>query len=1270
MTTAVQEEFGWTDEGLPWDALLSFTRTSVASPNPVVRQGALSLISALHAIPSKNNGSKFKTFMDGLLQTSLTPQLQTALQNELTSKLVSSNSKASRPQSLLQSNDTRPTVKNVNAMDVGETEKTSLVEEDKRQDITASITPALLAQLRDPSWKIRKEALDHIASLVDGAGRSIKLSSGELYAELKARLGDSNKILVMQALSLCATLAEASGHSADKLTRPIIGSIMACLGDGKAGVRQEALKCLDAMLTQVCPMVAFVQVASGLIITPNQIANVGDQSGSGAQQQSSQGQSSPTLRAELCSWLAAKIPFHRVHPVEELTSNGAFLAGLAACSQDRTLAVRKATSALLGAVAEVVGGEQVLKREWLKVNRAVPFPALTLPPPPTHPSSASSQTPTANTVFNNVSVKEQPAIPSFRTTLFQQLPPEKRKARLDRDKTVKWTSPEAIFVVRQELVEFVREDLQEVLSSSVTASAVLAFEDFKAQHAALSVLEKAIANNDQSEDAEAVVDALDVLLRLACLILVVEHPNPVVFGKAVDVLEACLRLADQSNYRLSDAEASCILSTLIMKGSDMGTISTTTSSSGGGGNTSSSTALAAKKRRRSEYMLRTLCCHIYPVSKVCTLVIDTLRKAKNTSASIRQAALEDLEALVRRSGSGVACLTAPNKQLPVLAAFLGDRDGGVRRAAQRVLVRIARLMPAASSPLEDNGSIGLDPLGPLAKYLPGLPSRDVDFLVEKLRRSSLQGGLTPSDPEPESVAAHDPDDHPASGQSNANSVLASPVAQNPSSKRIGLGTPSRRFVLDVQLDNRDEDGNSNTILTPPRKLASTAQTAASCSFTPLDYIIEQVLTGADGACLQGLQRLDNLITKGAGSMSGEMSPSRFDSLLAALAVRLREGFSTHKCRTPLLLKPTSDDNGGQGGVVDSGFRCTKHVIATLITLMEHAAVKEQRLGISILRLQQVLGEILQALASLSSSNSAKNPHSSDTNENSEMLLMAKRSLNTLLIRVLEGAPLGRVLSALIALLQETFVAMPQTDGSSSMSDTFSLPELILKCLWKCAKQVGERSPELLLPATPLLDEEGSKGFLDIHGLLQAMHTFLATLTPLEWKARKAQEMPLADLPLSTLKTILHELVNALCGQDDCSPLEDVMEWAKANLPQDSFALSYLQSMAASKLKSTTSTTPPPPPSQLNPVNNNDAQFAARRLSEDLLNERLRDICGRICSHPDTNVVNKLCIFIIIILFNPLFFQSHRCFCMFSLSVGTDGLVEVQTGTRSLRRPTH
>lgn len=63
------------------------------------------------------------------------------------------------------------------------------------------ITAELVSKIEDKNWKVRKEGLDEVSSLVSEA-KFITSSVGELPVALKARLGDSNKILVRSCWGL------------------------------------------------------------------------------------------------------------------------------------------------------------------------------------------------------------------------------------------------------------------------------------------------------------------------------------------------------------------------------------------------------------------------------------------------------------------------------------------------------------------------------------------------------------------------------------------------------------------------------------------------------------------------------------------------------------------------------------------------------------------------------------------------------------------------------------------------------------------------------------------------------------------------------------------------------------------------------------------------------------------------------------------------------------------------------------------------------------
>ena len=116
---------------------------------------------------------------------------------------------------------------------------------------------------------------------------------------------------------------------------------------------------------------------------------------------------------------------------------------------------------------------------------------------------------------------------------------------------------------------------------------------------------------------------------------------------------------------------------------------------------------------------------------------------------------------------------------------------------------------------------------------------------------------------------------------------------------------------------------------------------------------------------------------------------------------------------------------------------------------------------------------------------------------------------------------------------------PQASADSTQS---KYAELVMKCLWKLTKalQATIQSGRLMVP-----------------DLLFDLHKFLTTTPPPEWKRRAMEKLPLGDMPLRTVKTILHELVTAV-GVDILDQLALVLDE-----PKRSVVYSYLQHMLES-----------------------------------------------------------------------------------------------------------
>lgn len=105
-------------------------------------------------------------------------------------------------------------------------------------------------------------------------------------------------------------------------------------------------------------------------------------------------------------------------------------------------------------------------------------------------------------------------------------------------------------------------------------------------------------------------------------------------------------------------------------------------------------------------------------------------------------------------------------------------------------------------------------------------------------------------------------------------------------------------------------------------------------------------------------------------------------------------------------------------------------------------------------------------------------------------------------------------------------------------------ELVMKCTWKLIKSI----PGLLQDKNLKLDE-----------LILSVHDFLQAYPPNEWKRRIDAQIPQADMPLRTVKTIL-SMVFSTVG-------DSYTQWTfKIATPESSHAVQYLEQMARSGSK--------------------------------------------------------------------------------------------------------
>ena len=185
---------------------------------------------------------------------------------------------------------------------------------------------------------------------------------------------------------------------------------------------------------------------------------------------------SPNLRKELLTWLASRLPFYKSFSTEEALS---LVQPSLNCLQDRTAEVRKAAQGILGALAGVCGMHE-FKRRCIEVqprlfgpqsNHSLMLTSLqtSVLPPPQAASSTTVNLPMKRqaTTPRKMETDQPKRLFSFPTSSSPSPSPppsDQKLGRAERDKgSAKWNGPDG-FVIRQDLIDVLREQLSLAVS--------------------------------------------------------------------------------------------------------------------------------------------------------------------------------------------------------------------------------------------------------------------------------------------------------------------------------------------------------------------------------------------------------------------------------------------------------------------------------------------------------------------------------------------------------------------------------------------------------------------------------------------------------------------------------------------------------------------------------------------------------------------------------------------------------------------------------------
>ncbi|KAJ3077818.1 Microtubule-associated protein, microtubule dynamics during spindle orientation, partial [Quaeritorhiza haematococci] len=1035
-----------------------------------------------------------------------------------------------------------------------------------RVDITTQLGAQVIQNMGDAQWKVRKEGLDEFMRVLEACNKRVKPNLGsEIIPALKARLGDSNRNLAIQALDITGTLATSVGKPFEKHAKILAAPITGCLADNKALVRTAALNALEKVyeVTGFDPLIS----AFGTSLMADQ----------------------PLLRKDLLKWLAEKFEATKKEgqqtSIPDLTP---LVHAILLCLQDRNAEVRKSAQTVLGFVVESVGFDFVRERAGdlfkgaqlqsivpaVEAFRGVgggsaasaaaesgisrPGTAKGKPGTPLRSKRSSSLLSRGGEGAENASggpgklggpggmkgAKRVSRLPGRKDTTSaadsgsaggalstgKEAPLltsdfRSKEQRADRDRGMnKWTFD----LPRRELVDLLNEQCETHFSPEVHAW-LFSTDHYKERDflSALSALDEPISN---PATRTAVLDALGVDfdelkkryianadLILKYITLRFFDTNTSMLIRCLELLEHLFALMDEEGYHLTEYEASCFLPFFVNKTGDN----------------------KESMRLKIRGILKQLC-RIYPASRLFNYLIKGL-ESKNSRTRIE--CLEELASLIQRNGIGVA---NASKTFPLIAAQISDRDAGVRNGAINAITQAYMQV----------GEV-------VYKYVGRISEKDKSLLEEKFKRlpAPMPGSQQPPAADTSVRAStlgrlgarKGESNGPMAGVERLSTIGETGVVDLRASTTSlsglggigGLGSRQgsstalangvgeqlnvkKEFQLD--LDKLDIPSLSTGSVIGPNP------TDASGIAAPHQPALLRVASG-DHVHSPGLRRsvsdlalnMSYLQHAAAASDPQLMNAYNYASNIATSRDHIVIEYIVTQITSGEVFQSIEAVKQLEAVVKNSPHTVEPYVddIVSAVTIQIRIAFTAGDVTTSpnVARLCRHLVNVLVQL--FSDANLAKALSQDPLHQCMQELLNRLldptlqamengshlvRALNILILRILENCDRNASFSILLEILEQSANAtqeLPQEHLTIQIKYT----ELVMKCLWKVTK---------------ILPQIVASGQVRVDKLISDVHKFLSSSPPSEWKKRQSLNVvPQADMPLRTVKTILSELAHAL-----------------------------------------------------------------------------------------------------------------------------------------------
>ncbi|CAG8638343.1 14946_t:CDS:10, partial [Gigaspora margarita] len=266
----------------------------------------------------------------------------------------------------------------------------------------------------------------------------------------------------------------------------------------------------------------------------------------------------------------------------------------------------------------------------------------------------------------------------------------------------------------------------------------------------------------------------------------------------------------------------------------------------------------------------------------------------------------------------------------------------------------------------------------------------------------------------------------------------------------------------------------------------------------VEVAISKIMSFEHQQSIEALKELDKHLNN-----SPESIIPYVDELVNALTIQVRMSYTQLDPQSQVLV------------------RLCKHLVNALVLLFSN---KNLALAVSQESLERLLSELAHRLLDL-------NLQALEAGQ------QLSKALNVSMVKVLENSNRNATYSALISILEKSSANLREVDATAVTTHT-KFTELIMKCLWKLARSVQENLKSgILLP----------------NKLLRDLNNFFLAIPPAEWKRRASEKVPLGEMPLRTVKTLLVELVTGL-GESVFDHLDLIDD------PQRSYVYPYLHHM--------------------------------------------------------------------------------------------------------------